>query len=973
MSRTTLGILALAVLFGVGTAMVQEPQRPGPAKESARPGGNAGKPGEDADTALLRRGGIGTDGESLVKFLSERAGKQPDAKAIDALVRGLGSESFNEREAASKQLVAVGPPALDALRKAAKDGDAETVRRAKQCIEEIEKDNRWDYRRWQLAQAAIRAVVATRPKGAADALLRFLPEAAEELTAELVWYALDKIGRGDGSADPAWEAALSDTSPARRAAAAFVLARHGDGQRRAAACKRLDDPDAGVRLRAAQGLLAAKDTRGVPALIKLLGDKDLALTWQAEELLRWTADEDSPEETVGAGAPEAREKCRKAWEAWWEGRGNRLDLAKRDENWRRPGLVLLCDPEGQAWERGCVWLSGCDGKPRCEWTGLRRPVEARLIPGPRILVAESPTFYRDDPSVDPRNAKFQGRVTERDPAGKVLWEYTGVRDPADFRRLSNGHTLIAGESLTGGEVTRDGKRVSELHEFAKDNGDVLPNRPRFAEDGRVLCAPELKPFGVGYVYEFREGVGLAGGARFDGYFTPLPSFSIESVGADGFLVSGVKSGEVTELARTGKEDCRTIWRSTVSGSTHAAHLLGGQTVVAAKGRVITLDRAGKMIGEVFCERTPFRVRPCLGLVRVGFDWPPPVDGDVGVLVQYRLKGLKSRKPLVRQRMSELLAELGPDGAEAIPALAEACKDADEGARGAAKVAFQKVGGEELPRLLAQIKDQSAPIDARCKSLWRLGDYGSVAKQVAPALIAALKDENAKVRGGAANSLVNMGSEGRIVVPALIAAADDRDPKVRFYAVHSLGGLRPIDKRAVPVLIRKLKDDDDTVRHFAALSLGHIGPVDKQVVPALIEALKEEQTRCGAASALREIGPEARSALPEMLKALDAPITLGPPHLRDTIRQDIIRFCGRLGPDGAEAVPALIKILDSADDAGERNKKTIQAMGLKQDAIRALGAIGPAAQRAVPSLEKLRGNANYAELASEALSKIQPKR
>ena len=47
---------------------------------------------------------------------------------IQRLIRQLGSESFPEREAASQELAAVGEPALQALRAALQDTDAEIRR-----------------------------------------------------------------------------------------------------------------------------------------------------------------------------------------------------------------------------------------------------------------------------------------------------------------------------------------------------------------------------------------------------------------------------------------------------------------------------------------------------------------------------------------------------------------------------------------------------------------------------------------------------------------------------------------------------------------------------------------------------------------------------------------------------------------------------------------------------------------------------
>ncbi len=63
----------------------------------------------------------------------------PDNAKIARLIQQLGSNNFDEREKASKELDAIGAPALEALRKAAKSDDAETKRRAEELAQKIEK------------------------------------------------------------------------------------------------------------------------------------------------------------------------------------------------------------------------------------------------------------------------------------------------------------------------------------------------------------------------------------------------------------------------------------------------------------------------------------------------------------------------------------------------------------------------------------------------------------------------------------------------------------------------------------------------------------------------------------------------------------------------------------------------------------------------------------------------------------------
>jgi WD40 repeat protein len=57
---------------------------------------------------------------------------------VERLIRQLGSEKFAEREAATKALEAIGEPALEALRRATRDGDLELRRRAEQLVKSIE-------------------------------------------------------------------------------------------------------------------------------------------------------------------------------------------------------------------------------------------------------------------------------------------------------------------------------------------------------------------------------------------------------------------------------------------------------------------------------------------------------------------------------------------------------------------------------------------------------------------------------------------------------------------------------------------------------------------------------------------------------------------------------------------------------------------------------------------------------------------
>jgi HEAT repeat protein len=82
--------------------------------------------------------------------------------------------------------------------------------------------------------------------------------------------------------------------------------------------------------------------------------------------------------------------------------------------------------------------------------------------------------------------------------------------------------------------------------------------------------------------------------------------------------------------------------------------------------------------------------------------------------------------------------------------------------------------------------------------------------------------------------------------------EDKDPNMRYWAAESLGKFGPEARSAVPDLIEALKDESKMVRMGAAYALGEIGSTD--ATTALQEATKdpEQEVRAAATSALKQI-------------------------------------------------------------------------------------------------------------------------
>lgn len=170
---------------------------------------------------------------------------------------------------------------------------------------------------------------------------------------------------------------------------------------------------------------------------------------------------------------------------------------------------------------------------------------------------------------------------------------------------------------------------------------------------------------------------------------------------------------------------------------------------------------------------------------------------------------------------------------------------------------------EACQLLGQIDPAFVPmqIDALADDRYQVCRALAVAlSRIGPSIfydvIAALGHEHPNVRQFAAGLLYGLAQRGGVVisdaVPALAAALRDPDCRVRHKAAVTLECFGREAEAAVPNLIAALSDEDDFVREWAAHALGAIGPAAVDAVPALTEALLDEEpcVRQAASEALQ---------------------------------------------------------------------------------------------------------------------------
>jgi HEAT repeat protein len=203
------------------------------------------------------------------------------------------------------------------------------------------------------------------------------------------------------------------------------------------------------------------------------------------------------------------------------------------------------------------------------------------------------------------------------------------------------------------------------------------------------------------------------------------------------------------------------------------------------------------------------------------------NGDAGKWIP----PLRAADVPARRRASDALGLLGPAAREALPALAQALRDADEPVRLNAAYALGEIGEPAVPALTDALR--AGPEDAR-----RAAGYG-------------------------------LAAAGEPAVEALLGMAGDGEEQVRLAAVDALGDLGRTAAPAVPVLARALRDESEWVRRHAAEALGFLGAPAGAAAPALAEALRDERpyVRFNAATALARIGPAAAAAVPALVQTL----------------------------------------------------------------------------------------------------------
>lgn len=511
-----------------------------------------------------------TDGAMLLEEFRSRILPEEERERLGGLIARLGDASGDVRDAAVNDLIAAGKGAAPLLRRAVSENHPQVSPLAARALESIEKDSPSP-----LPSAAPRLLALRRPEGTVETLVGYLPFCESNEAGEAILDILAAVGCPGGQADPALVKALADRSAVRRAGAVVALCKGRATPHLPAVRKLLDDRDPMVQLRAAQGLAALGDKEAVPVLIGLLRKLPLEVVWDVEDYLGRLAGDKAPTEAVSAD-PASRGRVADAWGQWWKENEKATDLNRLDLNNRELGLSLVVENWNPALGKGRILEVDGAGKIRWEIKDLQWPNDAQLLRGGNVLIVEQ-----------------QNRVSERDRSGKVVGLDRHYPSVFHVERLRDGTTFVACRNQL---LLVDAKGGS-IFTHAYTLNSILAAR-RF-RDGSIAYVS----YSGHYVRLDRTGKQVK---SFNLTWVNYSPNGAEILTGDRVVVSDSRSNKVVEFNPDGK----ITWECPIMFPLTPTALASGNLLVAGNSNqaIFEIDRKGKIVKEWkgFTFR-PFRV------------------------------------------------------------------------------------------------------------------------------------------------------------------------------------------------------------------------------------------------------------------------------------------------------------------------------------------------------------------------------
>jgi uncharacterized protein (TIGR02996 family) len=185
--------------------------------------------------------------------------------------------------------------------------------------------------------------------------------------------------------------------------------------------------------------------------------------------------------------------------------------------------------------------------------------------------------------------------------------------------------------------------------------------------------------------------------------------------------------------------------------------------------------------------------------------------------------------------------------------------------------------------------------------------GKLGPSVIPELLAVLPQLSDKQVDTIGHALGLLGPSAEPALPQLLKAVRSRNKNLRHGAFRCLAGLAPTNADALQVMVQGLDDKDRTLRHIAMGAVHQAEQLSEQAKAKLIEIVRrgEFDQFYHALTVLEKQGPLDHSLIPDLVRHLDDPETLG------SVQGYAEEALGRIG------LPAARPILDAATKVGEK--------------------------------------------------------
>lgn len=270
----------------------------------------------DSYSDTLKAAGIESSPTGIVNYLKQFEPSEQERKKIEALIRQLGDDDFNTREAASAAIRKLPMLPRMALSKAAQSDDAEVKWRAEELLKQGDEQEQI------LLLAAMKVIDRQKHKGLVPHIVAVFPAipGSEGRTA-----ARRAIAASATKEDaPRLRELLKHEDAVLRAAGVQALGAVLGKEASADLKLLLADRDESVQLASARALADLGDRACLETYLKLLESKQSTIRWEAEASLRWMSGKTM--KVVSDDDEKRQALLIEAWRAWVAGEGKTVAL-----------------------------------------------------------------------------------------------------------------------------------------------------------------------------------------------------------------------------------------------------------------------------------------------------------------------------------------------------------------------------------------------------------------------------------------------------------------------------------------------------------------------------------------------------------------------------------------------------------------------------------------------------------------------